>query len=253
MKKHSLRKLKKHGSEILIVASFVSGMTAVVLAVKETPKALRLIDEAKAEKQDELTPAEIVKVTWKCYISAAISCLTMTTCMAGAITMNHKRTAALATACELSKAAFVEYRDNVVETIGEKKAKVIQENIDRKKLSPVISSEDIESTGYGDTLFMDALTGRKFTCNVDHIKRAMNTINKRMLEDDNVYLGDMYSEIGLSYAEIGEFIGWNVIDGLVEVVFTSQITTINGKEQPCIVMSFSMPPSYDIEKSIYRR
>ena len=250
MKKHSLRKLKKHGSEILIVASFVSGMTAVVLAVKETPKALRLIDEAKAEKQDELTPAEIVKVTWKCYISAAISCLTMTTCMAGAITMNHKRTAALATACELSKAAFVEYRDNVVETIGEKKAKVIQENVDRKKLSPVTSQDEIESTGHGNTLFMDALTGRKFTCDVDHIKRAMNTVNKHMLEEDYVYLGDIYDEIGLSYAKIGEFVGWNVVDGLVEVVFTSQITTINGKDQPCMVMSFSIPPTYNFEKGI---
>lgn len=40
-----------YSSEILVTTGIVGMLTTTVIAVKETPKAMKLIDEAKAEKR----------------------------------------------------------------------------------------------------------------------------------------------------------------------------------------------------------
>lgn len=80
------RGLGKRSPEILLGIGIASGITATVLAVKATPKALELLTEKRYEKygdtlkeddsyddMPELKPVEVVKATWKCYIPAAIS------------------------------------------------------------------------------------------------------------------------------------------------------------------------------------
>ena len=105
-------------------ASFgIAGMiTTTVLAVRSTPKALKLIEEKKKEEGvDKLTPAETVKTAWKCYIPAMVLGATSVGCLVGASRVSLRRNAALATAYKLSETALTEYREQVVETIGEKK------------------------------------------------------------------------------------------------------------------------------------
>lgn len=45
--------------------------------------------------------------------------------------MHAKRTAALATAYKLSETALTEYKEKVVETIGEKKEQLVRDKIDK--------------------------------------------------------------------------------------------------------------------------
>lgn len=60
--------VKKHSPEILTGIG-IAGMTAAaVMAVKATPKALRMVDEKEIRDGKRLTTGEIVKTTWKCYI-----------------------------------------------------------------------------------------------------------------------------------------------------------------------------------------
>ena len=57
----------KHSPEILTGIGIAGMVTTTILAVKATPKALRLMELKKeAEQTDKLTPVETVKTTWKC-------------------------------------------------------------------------------------------------------------------------------------------------------------------------------------------
>ena len=62
--------LSDHSPEILTGIGIAGMITTTVLAVKATPKALMLIEDAKEEKKDKLTVTETVKAAWKPYIPA---------------------------------------------------------------------------------------------------------------------------------------------------------------------------------------
>lgn len=50
--------LKRHSSTILTVMGAIGVGATAVIAVKDTPKALRILDEAEQEKGEELTVKE---------------------------------------------------------------------------------------------------------------------------------------------------------------------------------------------------
>ena len=73
----------KHSPEILMGFGIAGWAVGTVLAVRATPKAVKCIEDAKYEKEDDLTPVEIVKATWKFYIPAAVTCVAATGCLIG--------------------------------------------------------------------------------------------------------------------------------------------------------------------------
>ena len=60
------RTTSKHSPQILTGLGVAGLVTTTVLAIKATPKAVRLVEEEAYERKEELTPMEVVKVTWKC-------------------------------------------------------------------------------------------------------------------------------------------------------------------------------------------
>lgn len=114
--------IKKRGPEILTGIGIAGMVTTTVLAVKATPKAMRLVKEKEDYYEIKLTPKEIVATCWKCYIPSVVTCALSMSCLIGASSVNLKRNAALATAYKLSETALTEYQEKVVETIGEKKS-----------------------------------------------------------------------------------------------------------------------------------
>ena len=60
-----------------------------------------------------------------------------------------------------------------------------------------------------------------------------------------VSLNDFYYELGLENIELGEELGWNVNNGLVELNFSSQLSS---DETPCLVMNYNIAPRYDYYK-----
>ena len=115
--------ISKHSPEILTGIGIAGMVTTTVMAVRATPKALILIEERKEEIDvDKLTPIELIKATWTCYIPAAITGGLSIICLIGASSVNTRRNAALATAYTLSESALKEYQGKVIETIGEKKS-----------------------------------------------------------------------------------------------------------------------------------
>lgn len=236
--------VKKNAPGILTGLGIVAGIGATVFAIKATPKALELIEEKKDELQvDKLTPMETIKTVWKCYIPTVLSSVTSTACLIGASSVNARRNAALATAYSLSRTALTEYKDKVIETVGEKKEKAIRDEVAKEKIerNPV-SGHEVIITEKGPTLCYDGVFGRYFKSDIDTLKRAMNEMNRQMVCGDMyVSLNEFYDEIGLSHIEIGDRLGWNVDDGTIELEFSSQLAEDG---TPCLVVGYNVSPKY---------
>ena len=237
--------MHKHSPEILTGIGVAGMITSTVLAVKATPKALRLLEEAQKEKEDLLTSVEIVKAAWKPYIPAIVTGVMSTACIIGASAVNAKRNAALATAYTISERALLTYRDKVVETIGEKKEKdirqkVAQEEVDTKPLS----SSQVYITQKGETMCMDRISGRYFKSDIDQIKKAVNELNRQILCQNYISLTQFYNLIGLDSIKSSDYLGWNIDDGMIEVEFSACLTDDG---EPCLVMDFGTAPKYDFD------
>lgn len=239
--------LSKHSPEILTGLGIAGMITTTVLAVKATPKALRCIDDAVYEKEESnLTSIETVKACWKCYIPAAITGTVSIACLIGASSVNARRNTALATAYKLSETALTEYREKVVETIGEKKERNIKDAIakDNVEKNPVMQ-QNVIITGKGDTLCYDKLFGRYFKSDIDALKKTENELNRRMFSESYISLNDFYYEVGLDGVDAGEDLGWNIDNGYIDLNFSSQLSSDG---QPCLVVSFNIPPKYEYYK-----
>ena len=107
----------RYTPEILTGIGIAGMLTTTILAVKVTPKAVRLMNDKKDELEVEKLPAvEVVKTTWKCYIPAAVTGVASVACLIGANSVSNKRMAALTAAYKISETAFTEYQQKVVET-----------------------------------------------------------------------------------------------------------------------------------------
>lgn len=235
-----------YSSEILVATGIVGMLTTTVIAVRATPKALRLIEEAKEEKGEELTKLETVKAAAKVYIAPTITAVTSTACIIGASKINRRRNAALATAYAISEAALNEYKDKVIATIGEKKESEIQDAIakDHINRNPVNQNEVI-ITEKGNTLCYDITSGRYFKSDIDKIKTAIHELNFQMVDDMYVSLNDFYSAIGLRSTSIGDDMGWNISNGPIKPRFSSQLSEDG---TPCLVIKYNIAPMYNYNR-----
>lgn len=240
--------MSKHSSTILTGIGIVGMVATTVLAVKATPKAMKLLQEAKKEDK-HLGAVDTVKTTWKCYVPAAITGTASIGCLIGANAVSVRRTALLATAYKISENALSEYRKAVVETIGEKKEKLVRDKVaeERIKNNPVDES-DIIITKRGTTLCYDTASGQYFRSDMDAIKKAENDINRVMLNEMYISLNQLYSRLGLRRTSLGDILGWNIDDGYLEFYFSSQIAEDG---TPCLVLDYKVPPKYEFSKLEY--
>lgn len=234
----------RHSPQILTGIGIAGVITTTVLAVKATPKAIRLLEAEEEEKQEKLTPMEVVKTTWKCYIPTVVSMSTSIACLIFANSVHTKRNTALAAAYKLSETALIEYKNKVVETIGEKKEKTIREKIseDRVKNNPP-QQNNIVITGRGSDICLEPVSMRYFYSDANSLKTIENELNAKMLHDINGYisLNDLYDELGLEHSAIGYDLGWNAYN-LLEIDF-DPVFTPDGR--PCAALIFTTGPKYD--------
>lgn len=245
--------VERKAPEILTGIGIAGMATTIVLAVKATPKAMELIEQREleiAERDDtdirNLTAIETVKTAWKPYVPALLTGLGSTACLIGGISVSARRTAALATAYKISETALSEYKEKMIEVVGEKKAQAIKEKIDGEKLEKdPVSKREVIITEKGNTLCYDMLSGRYFKSDIEKIKKAVNEINRQLTYDFYVSLNEFYDELGLPDTKLGGELGWNLDDGLVEPSFSSQIADDG---TPCIVLDYNVAPRYNYYK-----
>lgn len=243
----------KHSPEILTGIGVAGMVTTTIFAVKVTPKALDLIAKAEDENDtygdgEPLTKIEIIRVAWKPYIPAALTCIASIACLIGASSVNFRRNAALATAYKLSEAALTEYKDAVIDTIGEKKEQAVKEKISKNRVEQnPVSNNTIYITGDGDTLFLEPISKRYFYSDIEQVRSIINTLNEALYNDPfgHIPLSDLYDAVGLTQTDISNDIGWNINGGSIKVDFHP---AMSDKGKPCLALYYETAPSWDYDK-----
>ena len=241
--------ISKNSPQILTGLGCAGVVTTAILAVKATPKALRLVEDAiefdsvaqeKYNRFGELPGLEKLKLTWKCYIPAGVVGITSIACIIGANTISTKRNAALAALYSLSEAAFREYQGKVVETIGKTKDRQIRDEVAKDKvLANPVGNHEVIFTGKGDVLCLDALTGRYFKSDIEKIRQSVNELNRDLLSEMWLSLNDLYYALDLPNTVLGDEMGWDIDRGLIELDYSSQL---DEHGTPVLVISSKVYP-----------
>jgi hypothetical protein len=226
-------KLVQENSTTILTAVGVSGtITTAYLTGTATFKAAYRIMCAEIEGGhiDTKTKASLV---WRLYIPPVVSGTLTIAAIVSAAKINSRRAAALTAAYSLSEKAYSEYKDKVVETLGERKEKKVRDEIaaDQVNNHP---PQGVVMLGSGDILCCELWTGRYFNSDMEAIRKAVNVINAKLNRDDNATLSDFYDLIGLPNTTSSSYSGWNS-DKLLDLNFSTQLH--EGK--PCLAFEYN--------------
>lgn len=145
---------------ILTCIGAVGTVATSVLAVKATPKAMKLLDAATYEKGSDLTVLEKIKVAGGCYIPSAMVCAATLCCIFGANALNKKQQASLISAYAMLDKAYRNYRGKVRETLGP--------DTDEQILKAIVEEQIDEGYVPGDArLCYDMQSGDYFEASVE--------------------------------------------------------------------------------------
>lgn len=232
-------------SPSILTALGVTGtLTVAYLTGKATFRAAEVLATERVRRDlynddSDLSFRTKVEHTWKLYLPAAVTSASTVACIIYANRIGTKRAAAMAAAYTISERAFGEYKDKVVEKLGEKRERAARDEIaqDRVNSKPV-SGQQVIITGNGDVLCLDLPTGRYFRSNVETLRKTENDINQQTLHDDYTPLSDFYSLLKLTATPFSEEVGWTW-EKLLELDFSTAMSEDN---QPCIVINYSVVP-----------
>lgn len=228
---------KRNAPSILTGASVAGLITTTVMAVRATPKAYYILEDLQADYNGDPPKIQIVKSCWKVYAPSFIMGIITATCMISANTINIKRNAALASLYSLSETALKTYQEKVVETIGEEKEDKIRQKYREEKIQKN-NLKNLERTVYGDDLCFEAITGRYFTSDMQHIRRVVNDMNQKIIMDGEVTLNEFFMALGLDGTIVGNDMGWN-LENRLEIDYGS---CLYSDGTPCLYLDYRKHP-----------
>lgn len=235
-----LKRLEKatiDNSPAILTAIGITGTLATAyLTGKSTIKAIRLLDQ----EDQPMSPKEVVKKTWTLYIPPATTCVLTIGAIYGANHVSTRRATAMATAYSISERAFNEYRDKVVEKIGENKERAVRDELAQDRVS-ASDTEDktVVITDGGEVLCYDQFSGRYFKSSMEAIRSAENEINHRILNEGYACVSDLYELLGLPTTSFSEEVGWNHTK-LLHIIYS---TVLSKDGKPCIAIDFDLHPN----------
>jgi Family of unknown function (DUF6353) len=253
---HHLRFLADRNAPLLLTTAGAAGVAATAyLTGRATFKAARLIDEEKDQIEPEgnggfspdLTLSSKIKLVWRFYaVPVAAGILTITSVIL-AHRISAKRIAALTLAAGISERSLKEYKEKVLEKLGEKKEQDVRDEIAQDRINRDVGNREIISVGTNDVLCYDMYTGRYFASTVENIKKAENEVNYELLHFGSASLSEFFDKLGLSATSHSDLHGWNS-NHLLEVTYT---TTKTPDDRPCIAIDFKNPPIADYSREPY--
>ena len=238
--------LRRNASTILTCMGGAGVVATSVLAVKATPKALKLIELAAEEKGEELTTVEVVKVAGPAYIPAILVGTSTIACIFGANVLNKRQQAALTSAYALLDNSYKEYKKKVTELYGEDGDRRVREEIVKDKYEEL----DIERSD-DKQLFYDQFSDRYFESTMADLVRAEYYINKKISNYGGADLNEFYEALDIPAVDHGVQLGWST-GSLMSTTWSQwldftheKVVMDDGLE--CYIVSFSTDPMYDYE------
>lgn len=244
-----MKKVKKYYPAILTLVGAVGTIGTSVLAVKATPKALRLIrQDSKMNHEgdaDAYSMKEAIQSSWKCYIPTILVGSTTVACIFGANYLSVKNQASLASAYALLNESYKQYKDSAKSILGEDAHKQIKAKM---ATDMYISSDgfNLYERRYDESdvcLFYDFNSSRYFRSTLAAVINAQYHTNRNFQLRGCVYLDEYYDFLGLESIEGGDILGWCAedMDGYVWLDFNNEYTVLeDGME--CYIIESSFEP-----------
>ena len=237
--------VNRNASTILTCVGGAGVVATSVLAVKATPKAMALLENAKNEKGEELTKLEVVQVAGPAYIPSIITGVATLACIFGANALNKRQQAAITSAYALLDNSFKEYKKKTAELYGEDANANIRAEIAKDKY------DENEFRELSKQLFYDDFSGRYFESTMEDVIKAQYAINRLISLHGGAYLNEWYEELDIEPTDYGNYLGWS--SGLLMdcqwsewLEFYHEKTLIDD-DLECIIITMSLEPMADFE------
>ena len=209
-------KIRHASPTILTCLGIVGTIATTVMAVKETPKALRLIKEKKDELQkDKLEPVELVQTTWRCYVPSALIGAGTIACIVSIGAMDKRNQAVLTSAYAMLNESYKQYRQAAKRLYG----KDADDNIhaEMAKDAKVASYDwgyqiynmDMDSNSEC-LLFYDLTSKKYFNTTMAAVLNAQYHVNRNITIKGECSLNEYLSFLGVDGIENGDDIGWDI-------------------------------------------
>lgn len=240
--------LKRNSATILTCVGAAGVVATAVTAVKATPKAVRLLEQAKEEKGEELTKLETVKIAGPAYVPSVIIGAGTLACIFGANVLNQRGQASLMSAYALVDGAYKDYRKKVNEIYGEEAGAQIIGELAKDTYEETYEDKPVELED-GKRLYYDYYSKRYFEARPYDVQRAEYEINRTLMMDDGVYLNEWYSLLNLEPLDHGNDFGWNTSVNMDAYWQTwvdfhhEKVVMDDGLE--CIIITFAQEPYPD--------
>lgn len=202
----SISCLKSNSSTIITCVGAVGVIATVVMAVKDTPKAMALLDEAAEEKGEELTKLEVVRIAGPVYIPTAVFGVSTLACIFWANALNKKQQASITGAYALLDSTFKRYRSKVKDLYGDNADNGIIESIAKDEYN----EDEFSDFSDKDRLFFDFHSMRYFQSTIEEVQAAEYEFNKLFVHKGYVSVNEFYRLIGLDSIEGGDSVGWSI-------------------------------------------
>lgn len=240
--------LNKNASTILTCIGSAGVILTSVLAVKATPKAMKMIERAEEEKGEELTVTETVINAAPAYIPAITAGTATIACVFGANILNKRQQAAITSAYALLDNSYKKYRKKVDELYGEDAGRRVRANIAKDEYEEAEEKVEVEDD---KRLFYDFFSDRYFTANPVTIAQAECHINRNITLRDCAYLNEFYEEVGLEPIEAGWKLGWST-SSCFDVYWINWVdlayeTVILDDDLECTIIRFKQEPILGFE------
>lgn len=232
--------LKRNSPTILTAIGSAGVIATTVTAVKATPKALYLLENARVEKGENLTKLETVKVAAPVYIPSILIGASTIACIFGANALSKRQQASLMSAYALLNNSYKEYKNKVKDILGEEAALNIETEIAKDNY--------VEATPINERkeLFYDAYSKRYFEATIYEIQEAEYKLNRDFITRDYAMLNEWYKYIGLEELSAYNDVGWST--GMVFDYYWENwidfghttFTTDDGRE--CIMITLHSEP-----------
>lgn len=240
-------KLTIDNSPVLLTGIGVVGTIATaILSGKASFKAAQIIYEERINDSYPEAPSDVafvkedINIVWKFYIlPIGTGALTIASIIASN-RIGTRRAVALAAAYSVSERAFVEYREKVVERLGQNKEQKIRDEIAQDRVDKHPSNQVI-ITGANKVLCFDSITGRYFESDMESLRKAQNDINQQIINNMYATLHEFYTLVGLPPTAYSSEVGWNA-SALCELTFSA---TLAEDGRPCIAIDYSPFPIRD--------
>ena len=227
--------MSKNSADSLLVGGVVCLLGAGVLAVRQTPKALRILEE-----KETATNMAKVKAVAPLYIPSVLLSGLGIAQIVWSRNITHNKLAALATAYTVSETAYRTYRNKVQDIVEPEKMEKIKREFasDILKNDPSTNKEVIISSR-GEELIYDTMSGRYFRGSMEDIYRVENVLNKKLMNEMTISLNEFYSEINLPVVKVGCELGWKIERDNVSIGISAGLTE-DGR--PCLVLDYDVIP-----------